>query len=325
MERTAANGEGGGDSRLSVVLRVAASLLVLGFLVAVVVQQWGELQDRDVRIDPVWLAAAVPALLAFYALAAHAWALVLRSLGSPLPAAVAQSVWAQSLLARYVPGGVLMVLGRVVLAAREGVPARVTAASLVYEVSLLLASATLVGAYALVAETDVDGWIKALSLLSVPLIVVLLDPRVFGPISSWALRVVRQEPLAALIPLRTLLGLLALYLGIWLIGGLGMFLAGLCVYPLELGDLPTLTAAFAIGFSAAALLIVFPGGLGVRDAAYAGLLGGSVGGFATGATIAIAGRLVSTLVEVLYAGVAVWLGRRQSTRGGSTSPSAGDP
>jgi uncharacterized membrane protein YbhN (UPF0104 family) len=319
VEAAGPSAEAGGRSRLWAIVEIALVLLVLGFLVGVIVTQWDELRDRDVRFDPVWLLAAVPVLGVFYALSAFIWSLLLRALGQRIPEVRAQSVWARSLLARYVPGGVVMVLGRVVYAGREGVPARVTLASMVYEISIAVASATIVSAYPVIASDALSVPAKAGLLAVVPIAVALLHPRVFGPIANSILRLARREPLPALIPLRTILGLLALTAGAWAVGGAGMFFAGLSVYPMEAADLPVVIAALAIGFSAAAALVVFPGGLGVRDAAFASLVGTSVpGGFATGATIAIAARLVSTLVEVVYAAAAVSLARRDARR--STGP-----
>ncbi len=54
------------------------------------------------------------------------------------PPLVTLSIWARSLLGRYVPGNVLMVLGRVVLSHERGVPRRVTLAATVYEQALSL-------------------------------------------------------------------------------------------------------------------------------------------------------------------------------------------
>ena len=61
------------------------------------------------------------------------------------PALVTLSIWARSLLGRYVPGNVLMVLGRVVLSHERGVPRRATLAATVYEQALSLGVAAAAG------------------------------------------------------------------------------------------------------------------------------------------------------------------------------------
>ena len=295
------------------VAQILLVLLAFGFLIAVVVTQWRELQERDVRFEPVWLLPAIPLLVALYALSALAWDLLLRALGHRLEPIRAQAVWSQSLLARYVPGGVVMVVGRVMLAGREGVPARVTLASIVYEVALLVASAALIAAYPLISGDELSGAAELAVLAVVPIVIAALHPRVFGPVSGAILRAFRREPLETLIPLRSTLALLGLFLVVWCVGGAGMFFAGLTVFPLEASDLPVVTAALAVGFSTAAAVFVFPGGLGVRDAVFASLVGSTIpGGFTSGATVAIAARLISALVEVGYAGAASWLARRRS-------------
>ena len=51
------------------------------------------------------------------------------------------------MLARYVPGSVLYVLGRVLLSERLGVPRRITVASIAYEQALSATSAIIFSAY----------------------------------------------------------------------------------------------------------------------------------------------------------------------------------
>ena len=52
------------------VAQILLVLLAFGFLLAVVVTQWRELQERDVRFEPVWLLPAIPRLVALYVLGA---------------------------------------------------------------------------------------------------------------------------------------------------------------------------------------------------------------------------------------------------------------
>ena len=65
--------------------------------------------------------------------------------------------WGQPLLARYVPGSVLYVLGRVLLSERAGVPRRMTVASIVYEQAISATSAIVVAAYFLINHPDLQG------------------------------------------------------------------------------------------------------------------------------------------------------------------------
>src|SRR5919108_4939172 len=102
------------------VVMIGLGALIFAFLIFAVVDQWGELQRRNVRFDPLWLLPATALIGASMVFSALGWDLLVRFLGYPLRPARAQMIWGQSLLARYVPGNVLFVVGRVMLVEREG-------------------------------------------------------------------------------------------------------------------------------------------------------------------------------------------------------------
>lgn len=309
---------GGGQPRhprLRFAVQLALGALIFAFLVFAVVSQWSELQEQDVKVDLVWVAPALGVFLVLYACAAFGWDLVLRALGHWLRPARAQMAWAQSLLARYVPGGVLMIVGRVLLAEREGVPRRTTLASMVYEQGLMVVAAILVGSWALAGSRELGSEAGRLAFLALaPVLLLVMHPRIFGPLANRALRIFGREPLPALLPLRRLLTLLAYYLLVWAIFGLGALFAARTVYEVGASDFAALMAAQALGYSVALLAFIFPGGLGIRDGTFALVLDAALpGGFALAAAIAIAVRLLTTLAEVIYAGGATLIGRRSPT------------
>jgi glycosyltransferase 2 family protein len=300
--------------RLWLTLRVGVALLVVVFLVLAVLTQWDELREYDFAFSAIWLAPALGVLVALYILAGFGWDLTLRALGHELGFARAQAIWAKSLLARYVPGAVLTVASRVLLAERERVPRRLTVASMVYEQGLMLVSAVIVSSWVVIGDAQLGTTARVAVLAVAPLMLAVMHPGVFGPMANGVLRIFGRAPLAVLLPLRTVLSLLCFYLVVWAVFGLGAFFAARTVFELGFADLPAVTAAQALGYAAALVTLVFPGGLGVRDATFAVLLDRALpGGFAVAAAIAIAVRLVTTLVEMLYAGGAMILGRRSSS------------
>ncbi len=290
--------------------RVGLTLLVVALLVVSVATQWDELREHDLAIDLLWLVPAVIVLVFVHVLAALAWDLTLRALGHRLDERRAQAIWAKSLLARYVPGTVLMVASRVVLSEGEGVPRRATVASLAYEQSLMLLSALIVSGSIFLAEaTDT---IPAVAMFAASaLLLGLIHPKVFQPLADRILEVFGRDPLPAVLSIRTAVSLLGLYLVIWVLFGVGGLLAAKTAFELGASDLAGISAAQALGYTAALLLVVFPGGLGVRDGAFALVLDRFLpGGFAFAAAVAIVVRLVTTLAEVIYAAGAVVVGRQ---------------
>jgi hypothetical protein len=298
-------------------LQAGLGLLIFGFLILTVAQQWGELQDKGVRFDLIWLLPAFGVLLVYYALGAIGWDLLLRLLGYRLSPVRAQVAFGQPLLARYVPGSVLYVLARVLLSEREGVPRRLTVASIVYEQALSAAAAIAVASYFLIDHPDLQGdaWRWGV-LVVVPTAIVLLHPRVFGPLANRLLAAFGRDPLPATIPLRGILAMFLYYAMTWAIAGLGIFFVARSVHDFPLSDLAAVGSAQAFGYVAALVTLVAPAGLGVRDAAFAWAVKGALPSqsFAVGAVIAIAVRAVLTLVELVYVGAVTLLGRREGRR-----------
>src|SRR5262249_50104377 len=90
------------SKRLRLALQLGIALLIFGFLVLTVIDQWSEIEAKGVHFHVVWLIPAFVILPFFYVLSALGWDLTLRFLGYRIGAGQAQVAWGQPLLARYV-------------------------------------------------------------------------------------------------------------------------------------------------------------------------------------------------------------------------------
>jgi hypothetical protein len=289
-------------------------VLVFGFLVLTVINQWSEIQSEGVHFHVGWLIPAIVVLPAFYVLSALGWDLILRFLGYPIGFGRAQVAWGQPLLARYVPGSVLYVLGRVLLSERAGVPRRITIASIVYEQAISATSAIIVAAYFILNHPDLQGQpLRWAVLLLIPAAIALLHPRIFGPLANRLLAKFGREPLPEVVPLRGVVALIAFYSLNWVVVAVGIYCVARSVTYIPFDDILLVGSAQAIGYFAALVTLVAPAGLGVRDAAFAWAVKAALPGksFALGSLIAIAVRGVLTVAELLYVGAVTVLGRRE--------------
>lgn len=279
------------------------TVLVFGFLVATVVSQWSEIEKAGITFELLWLLPAFAMMGLYFILAGVAWGLILSRMGSPVRAGQAQRTFAQPLLIRYVPGTVLFVLARILLAERAGVPRRVATAAIVYEQAISVSASLSVAAWFLIVHPDLsEYWTKWLPLAIVPVLLVLLSPPVFGPVSARLLSLLGRDPLPQTITFRSVLELYAFFLLTWLVLGLGAYFAVRSVLAVELGDAIVVVSSQAIGYLAAIASAVFPAGLGVKDAAFAWAVKVALPSqsFAVGAALAIAVRAVQTAVELCY-------------------------
>lgn len=287
---------------------IVAGALALGFLAWALADGWSAVSAYEWDLDPALLALGCVVLFAFYAASGVGYAAIVDLLHSPGPPPRAiVSIWARSLLGRYVPGSVVMVLGRVVLAHERGVPRRASVAAITYE-QLLSVGVAAAGGVAFVALYGAGGDGRAWLLALIPLGLLALHPRVFGPASAWLLRRAGREPLPRLIAARPLAGLLGWYALTAALLGLGVWLLVRSAAGAEAGGPAFVGLAFLLSFAISMVAIIFPSGLGIREGAFALALAQNVpGGVAI--ALSVGGRLVLTLVELAFVAVAVLAGR----------------
>jgi glycosyltransferase 2 family protein len=300
--------------RVRLAIQIGLAALIFGFLVLTVIDQWSEIKSEGVHFHVAWLVPAIVILPLFYVFSALGWDFILRFLGHRIGVGRAQVAWGQPMLARYVPGSILYVLGRVLLSERAGVPRRTTIASIVYEQAISATSAIIVASYFVINHPDLQGQpLRWAVLLLIPLAIVVLDPRVFGPLANRALKAFGREPLPALVPLRGIIALIVFYSLNWVVVAVGIYCVARSVTHIPFDDILLVGSAQAIGYFAALITIVAPAGLGVRDAAFAWGLKAALPGnsFALGSLIAIAVRGVMTVGELIYVGAVTVLGRRE--------------
>jgi len=295
------------------LLQGSLALVIFGLLVYTVASQWSELREKGVAFELVWLLPAIAFMLLHYVSCAAVWGLILRFLGSPVTPTEAQRIWAQPLLVRYVPGTVLFVLARILMAERAGVSRRVSTAGIVYEQAASIAGALTIATWFLIGHPDLEGQpARWLPLVLLPLIVTMLHPRIFGPVANFALVALGREPLPRLMRFRAVLAVYLSYVLIWATMGIGVFFAARSVHFFDVADLAIVAASQMIGFLAAVASAVTPAGLGVRDAAFAWAVKVALpsGSFGVGAAIAIGVRATQTVVELLYVGAVTAIARR---------------
>lgn len=295
-------------------LQVGLALVIFGFLVLTVVDQWSEIQSEGLHFHLGWLVPALIVLPIFFGISALGWDLILRALGYPIGFGRAQVAWGQPLLARYVPGSVLYVVGRVLLSERAGVPRRITIASIVYEQAISATSAVVVAAYFIIRHPDLQGQpLRWSVLVLIPLAIVLLHPKVFGPLANRVLRAFGRDPLPEVVSLRDVIGLIVFYSLNWVVVAFALYCVARSVTFIPFDDLLLVGSAQAIGYVAALVTLIAPAGLGVKDAAFAWAMKAALPtrSFALGSLIAIAVRGVMTVGELIYVGGVTALGRRE--------------
>jgi glycosyltransferase 2 family protein len=293
---------------LDIAKKILAPVLVIVagvFLARAVVGGWSEVREYEWRFDFSYLALSAVLILLYYAQQWGGWRLVMRSFGDPLTRSNSAAIWFASILGRYVPGNVAMVVGRVGLCRREGIPARTTLASMVYENALILIGALLVTAASVPFWPPFEYENYALLLVGLaPAGLVLLHPAIFRKTSDAILRRAGREPLAATLPFGRVVALLLYYVGGWVLLGLAFASLAASVAPVEFAEVALLIGGYAFAWEIGFLSFVTPSGLGVKEGVLFLILV-LVFPAPVAAAITVLSRLWQTLAEILAAGT-VW-------------------
>ena len=274
---------------------------VIFFIALALHRSWSSIQGHDWTFQPLWLALSALAFLAFYAAQAVAWWLLLRGFRLSSSLLLASATWAKSILGRYLPGTVFMFVGRAWMCHNQGLSVARVSAAMVYEQALGVCSAIV----ALVLVSPF--WMYSirttlLSLCALPLLLALLHPRVFGPVSSWLLARLRRPPLGAVLPFRAVVGLLAFYTCAWTFSGVGAWALARAVAGVDVDTVALVTAAYALAYVAGMIAFLIPSGIGVREAVLTVALTASLGsGVALAWALML--RLWVTLVELAFVGL----------------------
>ncbi len=257
--------------------RLAAVSLTVGILyliVAPVIERWPLVEQRIGKVEAAQLVVAVVmlavGLLVFRSLA---WRTILVLMGEEIPLAPASRIWSLGHLARYVPGRLHQVL-RMELARPYGSSSVHAAVATRLEGALSVAGAMVVGLFAfwMVAYQNFPGWRPLLIVIAAlsPLALVVTMPSVFYrlvPASTGTWR--RGDP-------NRVGGAWLLVLFVWL--SLGILWQSAAVWmlvgpPLQAsGKLWIIAGAWSLGWAAGHLAPWSPGGLGVREVVFVGVL-----------------------------------------------------
>jgi glycosyltransferase 2 family protein len=289
----------------------AGIAIVLGLGVALaVIAGVGDFPDVNWRFKPAALLLAAAAMSAYLIWSAEIWRRLLAAIGPELPPTRAYPIWFASGLGRYVPTSLLLPMLRMAMAQREGVPKRITAATVAYEVALLITGSVLVAAYFVITLPDLEGIWQRWLVLGLPAVALIaVHPRVFHPLADWALARAGRGKLPLSLPAFRTLEFVLLYTGACLVAGLATYCLAQAIVPVGADSLPTVVSSYAVANTVSILAFVIPGGLGAREASMAAALA-PVMPTAPAVAVAVLSRVLQVGLEVLFAAAGQAVRRR---------------
>jgi hypothetical protein len=253
---------------------VTVTVLIFWHILKPIHAHWNDprVQARleELNVVEFFLAAAMFALFLF-AFRAMAWRYIVVRLGHRLPVAAATRIWSTSELARYLPGAVFQVVGRVFLIKPYGVRGSVTSVSQILELTVFLLANILlaVACLAYFGVKNLTGAARTwmvVAMALVPVLMFLLHPRITYRIIDWVMLRLGKPPIQHPLSGRQMLGILC-----WnLVGLLWQSLAVFLLTHDALGLTKPqwwwiVAGAYCLAWCAGFLAVWAPGGIGVRE------------------------------------------------------------
>ncbi len=263
--------------------------------------------DWDIHWWPFWLSLLVNSMA--FTFNAQIWRMMVGVLGSvsvrPFRAAY---IWFVSSLGRYLPGKVWQIAGLAMLARQDGVSAVDSTACAVLNQVLHLLAGTAVGLVFLPSElTGLMGKVGHWAWLAVPLILVCLWPPLLNRLLALAARLSGKPAVQCRMGVRHLALWFGLNVIVWMVYGLTFYYFTLAVLP-DCGLGPGAAAGvYAVSYVAGFLVLIAPGGLGVRESLITVFLAGQLGQ-ARATVIALVSRVWLTAAELVPLAIVLALG-----------------
>ncbi len=257
---------------------------------------------------PIFLAFAVLMLQGF--IVATVWWRALVLTGSAISWRLGVQLYFQAQIARYLPGGVWDMVGRMMLGSREGIGKRSMAASMGLEMGLQTLSGAVFLLAALILRTDMDvRMYLALGIAVMLGALIFLLPPVFTFFVNKGLKLINKEPLDMQLTYLDIFLLFLLRLFGHELMGLGFFLFTAGLTPLSLSQAPLIISAYVGAWLVGFLAPMAPMGIGVREGALV-LLSSSVLPLGVATAVGVGYRLLITIRDLITAGIGFYHAKR---------------
>ncbi|MCU0599053.1 MAG: flippase-like domain-containing protein [Desulfobacterales bacterium] len=286
-------------------IRQFIKLMIIGlpfyFMSTNLYLNWQSLQKHHWALDPLAMVFSALFLFAAFLLLPLSMRQVMLMLNYELSYLTAYRAYFLSQLAKYLPGGIWIVPGRMIVLKQMGVSAPASSLGALVEVYIMVITGLFLFILYSIFTTNCSLWRMILLFLSG---FFLLLPVLYKP---FLFKILKHIPWFRSIEFHydASMALQAIFITIafWVLIGTGFFFLVRSMYVMDIVNLPAMIAIYSMSWVSGFLIFITPGGLGVREGALSLLLSTYIP-LPISTLIALLSRVWWSIAEILFVSIA---------------------
>ncbi|MDP8218132.1 MAG: lysylphosphatidylglycerol synthase domain-containing protein [Candidatus Theseobacter exili] len=265
------------DSRWVRVFSYVLSVIILAILGFLLFSEWQKIKHYEfiLRYRFFFLAFIFSVLNIFFLSVVWNFMLKLLCKETKLSVWEAFDIFFLSWIARYIPGKIISVAGKVYLGGLKGMNKRILSLVSVFELFLSLGAHILLGIVSVSIFFDKISYMYPIAFISlVGVGIIIVHPEILSFIINRILKTMNQSPIEKDKFFRYKFSILfvLLYCLVHLLKVIAFMCLAAAIIPINYNQGFIIMASFILAGIIAKLTIIMPGGLGVREGVLAGLL-----------------------------------------------------
>lgn len=280
------------------IIKIIIPIIIFYFIFRTVFSDWHTAQVYLSSINPLYLVLSFLFMIFIYPEGAYAWFRIVKTFDHKTKLKSALPIWIISNTSRYIPGTVWQYLGRMELSvAHIGITRSQAGLSMIYEVFLNLASASILSILIIIYSNILPGWLIVPGIIS---IIIFLQPKLVEFIINLLIRVLKSrfKNIQTEHDFSVIYKALPWFILNFLLNGIALtFLSMSIGVQITTVNVILFTANYAFSWMVGFLAVVAPGGLGVMEGSLTVLLS-SIMPISQAGVIALLYRFFLTVAEI---------------------------
>ena len=284
---------------LKIIKWIVAATIIF-FLIKYLLDNFNQIPKGEITFNYSLLIISIIIITISYLLMSFLWWLTLKKMNKKISFSKSFRIYFSSMLGRYVPGKALLVISRIYMTQKQGIERKEAFASIVLDLALFSLSGIILFLFTLPFFEIIPKEIIWPLFVAGILLLPLVHPKLLKKIINLGLKIIKKQPIRFRMKFKNSFTLLLLHILRWIIQGIGMYLFAKSFLPTSPLLIYIIPGVYALSIVLGMLMIIAPGGLGIRE----GLIVLLLAPFMPTTLIilfSLTSRILLTLIEIVLA------------------------